>query len=133
MASYDSPGGVSNPMPGLQGVDRLLAAPGTPTVGAGDTDSASMAAEAGTHGNSAFVVNPYGSLVTGDRVEVGPSDVLVSSQVASYGPTPDPLTGIGGQLGHTGAGEGHVAAVGNPNAVPIGDLSSQISAARRSS
>jgi hypothetical protein len=117
MASYDSPGGVSNPMPGLQGVDRAQTAPGTPSPGAvPDTDSAGTGAEAGTHGNSAFVVPNYGSLVNGDRVDVSPADVLVSTQELSYGPARDPLTGIGAELGDTGAGHGSVQGAGNPNA-----------------
>jgi len=32
VARYDSPGGVSNPMPGLQGVDRAQTAPGSEGV-----------------------------------------------------------------------------------------------------
>jgi hypothetical protein len=117
MASYDSPGGVSNPMPGLQGMDRAQTAPGSPSPGAlPDTDSAGTGPEAGTVGNSAFVVPNFGSLVNGDRVDVSPADVLVSSQAASYGPSPDPLTGVGAALGSTGAGEGHAAGPPHPTA-----------------
>ena len=116
MASYDSPG-YQNAMPGIGARDTWQTAPGSLSPGAmPDTDSAGMGPEAGTVGNSAFIVPNFGSLVNGDRVTVSPLDTGVSSQADSYGSAPDPLTGIGAELGQTGSGMGKVSSPGNPTA-----------------
>ncbi len=63
--------------------------------------------EQGTLGSSAVITPVGGSLVNADIVPVGPLDTLVPAEAATYGATPDPLTGIGSELGLTGAGSGH--------------------------
>jgi hypothetical protein len=108
MASYDQPGFQDRTPAGP--VVQSTGAPGSPSAGAvPDTDSAA-GVEGGTIGSSAVVTPPGGSLVNADRVEVSPADVLVSSQALSYGPARDPLTGVGAELGQTGAGAGHTTA-----------------------
>ena len=68
-------------------------------------------------GNNAVVVPSGGSLVNADRVTVGPSDTLVGAEASTYGPNRDPLTGIGSELGATGAGMGSNVMQGHhPNA-----------------
>jgi hypothetical protein len=132
MASYDSSG--FQDMTPAGPVIEFTGAAGSPTLGAlPDTDSAGAAAELGTIGSSAFVVPNFGSLVNGVRVNISPSDSLVSSQAGVYGAAADPLTGIGSELGSSGAGEGAVAGPRHPNAQSVGSLASQIEAARRPS
>ena len=104
MASYDSPGWVDRTPGGpvVQGTGAPGSAPGPFPA----TDSVPGSLAAGTSPTSA-VVTPYaGSLVNADRVPVGPRDTLAGSQADQYGPSPDPLTGIGAELGQTGAGMG---------------------------
>ena len=63
------------------------------------------------------VTMPYQSVqnVPVPMVGVGADDTGVSSQSQSYGPAADPLTGIGSELGQTGAGAGHAGQVEHPN------------------
>jgi hypothetical protein len=134
MGTYDSPGGDYVQMPGIPDRQGMMTAPGTPSPGAmPDTDSAGTGAEAGTVGNSAFVVPSGGSLINGDRVQVSPVDVLVSTQAVSYGPQEDPLSGIGAELGQTGAGGGTVVTSQHPNAIPLAGFGRQVQAAREHS
>lgn len=114
MASYDSPGFQDRTPAGA--VTQSTGAPGTPSPGMADTDSAGAGLQAGTIGNSALITPYGGSLVNADRVTVDPSDVLVSTQADSYGPNRDPLTGIGADLGQTGAGQGTVNTPPHPTA-----------------
>ena len=107
MSGYERPG-FTEMLPGLNfSHDAGMTAPGTPSPGAlPDTDSAGTGPEAGTTVTSALVVPNFGSVVNGVRAPVAPTDVLVTSQVVSYGGQPDPLTGLGAEAGDTSAGSG---------------------------
>ena len=109
MASYDSPG-HRDPIPGypdFQSHDSGMTAPGSPSLGMGDTDSASASLKAGTVGSTAVITPVGGSLVNADVVQVSPVDAVATGQADSYGPSRDPLNGVGSDLGQTGAGMGH--------------------------
>jgi hypothetical protein len=130
MAAND---GLRGPVHGLFGETYSTGAPGSQATGL--PDASALPDTAGTHGDSAFITPVLDSIVSGDRVTVGPLDTLVGGQADLYGGTdPNLLSSVPGvQAGNTGAGVGSVQGAGNPNAVPIGDLSSQINAARRPS
>jgi hypothetical protein len=131
VASYDSPG-YQNLMPGVGSRDEWMTGPGSTPSGIPDT---SAEPTVGTVGNSALVV-PYGSSVlNGDRVTVGPSDVNIGRQQDLYsGSDGDALTGLPGDLiGQTGAGQGSVGGPRHPNAMTPGSLAAQAEAARRPS
>jgi hypothetical protein len=105
MASYDSPGYG----------DRTPAGPVAQTTGVTGSQptqvpDASAEPGRGTVGSSALVVPVSGSVINGDRVEVGPMDTLVGHQADVYsGADADPLSGLAGNLlGTTGLGRGKV-------------------------
>jgi hypothetical protein len=115
MARNDQPG-FSAPTPNApNGFDAhygAMTAPGSQVGGVPDTYvSAPDSLEAGTTADSAVITPPGASLVNAARVPVGQLDTLTGNQAQAYGTSPDPLTGIGAELGQTGAGAGHV--VGN--------------------
>jgi hypothetical protein len=114
MASYDSPGFVDRTPAGV--VVQQTGAPGSAPAANPATDPIPGSLSGGTIGNHAVVVPVSGSLVNADRVTVGSSDTLVGSEAYAYGPNQDPLTGIGADLGQTGAGMGHVTGPAHPNA-----------------
>jgi hypothetical protein len=114
MGSYDSPGFQDRTPFGP--VTQSTGAPGSTPGPFAPTDSLPDTLESGTHGNNAVVVPPGASLANADQVTVSASDTLVGQQADSYGPNRDPLTGIGGDLGQTGAGLGHAGQVAHPNA-----------------
>jgi hypothetical protein len=114
IASYDSPGFVDRTPAGV--VTESTGAPGSPSAAYPATDSIPDSLSGGTIDNNAVVVPSGASLVNADRVTVGPADTLVGAEASAYGPSPDPLTGIGADLGQTGAGMGHVRGPSHPNA-----------------
>lgn len=116
MAGYDSPGFVS-PIPGNP--DYVASSTGAPGSASAqpDTDSVSGDLARGTVGYSAVVTVPGASLVNADRVQVSPVDASTGSQADMYGPSPDPMIGIGAALGETGAGMGAVRGPSHPNSV----------------
>jgi hypothetical protein len=100
-------------MPGFQ--DRTPAGTVMQSTGLGGSQPGGIpdtSAEPGrgTVGNSALVVPVSGSVINGDRVEVGPMDTLVGHQADVYsGADADPLNGLPGTyLGQTGLGKGRV-------------------------
>lgn len=113
MASYDSPGFQDRTPAGP--VPRMTGASGSSPGPYPATDSVPDSLSGGTIGNQAVVVPSGASVVNADRVTVGPSDTLVGAEAYAYGPDRDPLTGIGADLGQTGAGMGSTMAM-HPNA-----------------
>lgn len=63
------------------------------------------------------VTMPYQSVqnVPVPMVHAGVDDANLAGQSAAYGAAPDPLTGIGAELGQTGAGTGHANQIAHPN------------------
>lgn len=105
MSNYDSPAymdktpaGVVNESTGLSGSDPGPYPP---------TDSIPDSLSSGTSMTSAVVTPASSSLVNADRVDVGPLDTLAGTQAKVYGASPDPLTGLGAELGQTGIGGAH--------------------------
>lgn len=105
MASYDSPG-YQDKLPGGAAVPQGTGAPGSAPGPLPATDALPDDLERGTVGYSAVVTIPGATLANADRVQVGVSDTLSGSQAFAYGSARDPLTGIGPELGQTGAGMG---------------------------
>jgi len=130
MASYDSPGFTDMTPAGP--VNQHTGAPGSGPTVYPSADSIPDSLAAGTVGSTAVVTPFSGSLVNADVVHVGAADTLSGPQADQYsGSDPDGFLGLtGDQAGHSGAGTGHVSSPGNPNAIPVGDLASQVSAAR---
>ena len=114
MGSYDSPGFQDKTPFGP--VNEHTGAPGSSPRPYPGTDSIPDSLSSGTSMTSAVVTPAGGSLVNADRVDVSPSDTLVGAEASTYGPAKDPLTGIGAELGQTGAGMGHAGQVQHPNA-----------------
>jgi hypothetical protein len=129
--AYDSPG-FPTPLPGLpdfQSHDSGLTAPGSVPPAAG-IDAGVGGVEQNT-GTRVMVTIPGGSLVNADETWVGAGDTTLPSQVQAYGASPDPLTGVGPELGATGAGRGSVSSPRHPDNVTVPPLMAQAEAARR--
>jgi hypothetical protein len=112
MARNDQPG-YRQPTPNApEGFDAhygAMSAPGSQVGAPPDTYvSVPDQMEAGTTMTSAVVTPPGASLANAIRVPVGEADVLTGNQAESYGASRDPLTGIGSELGQTGAGLGAI-------------------------
>lgn len=130
MASYDSPG-FADKLPGGGIVPQGSGAPGTQPPGAGiDAGQGGVEVETGT---PVMVNIPGASLVNSDLAHVGPNDTLVPSEVQMYGPMPDPMTGIGAELGQSGAGLGNVITPHHLAAANVGSLADQLKTARSTS
>lgn len=127
MAGYDSPNWTDK-LPGGGIVPQGTGAPGTSPPGAG-IDAGQGGVERDT-GTPVMVNIPGASLVNSDMAHVGPSDTLVPSEVQMYGALPDPLTGIGVELGQSGAGLGNVVTPHHPASANVGSLADQLKAAR---
>jgi hypothetical protein len=112
VGSYDSPGFTDRTPAGV--VVQHTGAGGTQPSGVPDT---SAEPGTGTVGFSALVVPVSGSVINGDRVQVGAADTNVGRQQDLYsGSDGDLIAGIPGDyLGFTGAGQGHVMGPSHPN------------------
>lgn len=114
MASYDSPGFQDRTPFGP--VTQSTGAPGSSPGPYPATDSIPDSLSGGTIGNQAVVVPVSASVVNADKVAVSAADTLIGSQKLAYGPDRDLLTGLGSELGVTGAGLGSAGAHSHPNA-----------------
>lgn len=112
MARYDSPGFMDQTPGGPVG-QQGFTSPGTAPPSEGASTSAGYPPP--TDAATATVTIPGASTVNADRIPVSPLDTLVPAEADSYGRSPDPLTGIGRELGETGAGQGAPRGPHHPN------------------
>jgi hypothetical protein len=117
MAGYDSPGWVDRTPGGPVNTQAFTGAGSSPPEPPDTSGALGDRVQRGTVGNSAVISVPGASLANADIVTVGPRDTLIPSEAQSYGGGPDPLTGIGAELGQTGAGAGSAGHFAHPNSM----------------